>query len=319
MLAVAAPIANVDDVVNTATHTPPGANGEPVQKDDHLVQNEQVQTQPQSAVQMTFVDGSALRLEESSTVVLDNYAFDPNAQMSNGLVNLGAGIFRFTSNGKNDQGVILRTPAATIGIRGTDILINVGEKGVTKVDVLEGEIFLKPLGVGTGTTVMAGQSGMVGDADSDAKVGDIGAFATAAGGPPSPQGSSPSSSPSSDRADHHSSPSGTRTAGRSSGPSGSTGGSTGGTGGTGGDGGTGTGGEGGDGGTGDGGDGGTGDGGTGGTGGDGGTGDGGTGDGDGSTGHHHHDHHHHDHHHHGNHGDGNPGDGGSHHGGGNSQ
>ncbi|HWT99364.1 MAG TPA: FecR family protein, partial [Terriglobales bacterium] len=214
MAAHATPIANVDEVVNDATHIPPGATIEPVKKSDGLVQNEQVQTQPQSAVQMTFVDGSALRLEESSTVVLDNYVFDPKAQAANGLVNLGAGLFRFTSSGKDDQGVILKTAAATIGIRGTDIVINVQQKGVTRVDVMDGKVFMKPLGYGAGAMVEAGQSGLVLDGNTNVEVGDIGSFATAAGGPTSTNNQSN---------DHNGTPGGERTGKTSPGNTGSSG------------------------------------------------------------------------------------------------
>ncbi|HEX9448387.1 MAG TPA: FecR family protein, partial [Dongiaceae bacterium] len=160
---VADTIANVREVVNTATHMPPGAAGLPVHQDDKLVANEQVETQAESSVQMTFVDGSELRVEESSKIVLDNYVYDPSKQASNGLVKLGAGLFRFTSNGQNDEGVILKTSAATIGIRGTDIVVSVKPNGSTVVDVLEGKVFIKPAGAGAGADVVAGQSGMVTD------------------------------------------------------------------------------------------------------------------------------------------------------------
>ena len=71
-----------------------------------------------SAIQVEFVDGSQLSVEQSSEMVLSDYVFDGTAAA--GLINLNDGLFHFTSNGKPDQGVKLRTPVATIGVRGTE-------------------------------------------------------------------------------------------------------------------------------------------------------------------------------------------------------
>ena len=57
-----------------------------------------------------------------------------------GLINLNNGLFHFKSNGNDDQGVKLRTPVATIGVRGTEFLVHVDGDDVTIVDILSGGV-----------------------------------------------------------------------------------------------------------------------------------------------------------------------------------
>ena len=114
--ASAAGIATVVDVVNEGYRQPPGAEETTAKSADELVQNEALRTEAELTIAVKFVDGSELSVEQSSEMVLSDYVFDGSA--ASGLINLNNGLFHFTSNGNNDQGVKLRTPVATIGVRG---------------------------------------------------------------------------------------------------------------------------------------------------------------------------------------------------------
>src|SRR5689334_5828061 len=103
----AAGIATIQDVTNEGYRTPPGADETGAKPADELVQNEALRTEEESTISVKFVDGSELSVEASSEVVLSDYVFDGSA--STGLINLNDGLFHFTSNGNNDQGVKLRT------------------------------------------------------------------------------------------------------------------------------------------------------------------------------------------------------------------
>jgi hypothetical protein len=177
--ASAAGIATVVDVVNEGYRTPPGADETAARTADELVQNEALRTEEESAIQVEFVDGSQLSVEQSSEMVLSDYVFDGAA--ASGLINLNDGLFHFTSNGKPDQGVKLRTPVATIGVRGTEFLVHVDGNDATVIDILSGAVSAKPHGSGQEITCYQGQSILIADADEDAQCGDIGSFSTAAG------------------------------------------------------------------------------------------------------------------------------------------
>jgi len=177
--AQAAGIATVLDVVNEGYRTPPGAGEQDARPADELVQNEALRTEDESTIHVKFVDGSELSVESSSEVVLSDYVFDGKA--SAGLINLNDGLFHFNSNGQNDQGLKLRTPIATIGIRGTEFLVHVDGAEVTVVDILSGAVEAVPHGKGKAITCIAGQSILIAGPDQDALCGDIGSFTTAMG------------------------------------------------------------------------------------------------------------------------------------------
>ena len=177
--ASAAGIATVVDVVNEGYRTPPGADETAAKATDELVQNEALRTEEESVIQVKFVDGSELSVEQSSEMVLSDYVFDGSA--SAGLINLNDGLFHFKSNGNDDQGVKLRTPVATIGVRGTEFLVHVDGDDVTIIDILDGAVEATPHGQGKAITCVGGQSILIAGEDEDAQCGDIGSFSTAAG------------------------------------------------------------------------------------------------------------------------------------------
>ena len=177
--AKAAGIATVVDVVNEGYRTPPGADETAAKTADELVQQEALRTEKESAIQVKFIDGSELSVEQSSEMVLSDYVFDGSA--ATGFIDLNNGLFHFKSNGNNDQGVELRTPVATIGVRGTEFLVHVDGDDVTIIDILDGSVEARPHGTGRSTTCVGGQSILIAGEDEDAQCGDIGSFSTAAG------------------------------------------------------------------------------------------------------------------------------------------
>jgi hypothetical protein len=177
--AQAAGIATVTEVENDGYRTPPGHEELFARQADELVQNEALRTEADSIIQVRFVDGSELSVEPESDVVLSNYVFDGKA--SSGLINLNDGVFRFQSHGIDDKGVDLRTPVATIGIRGTEILVHVNGNDATVVDILSGAVEATPHGSGKSIVCVGGQSMLVSGPDANAICGDLGSFSTAAG------------------------------------------------------------------------------------------------------------------------------------------
>lgn len=177
--AQAAGIATILDVVNDGYRTPPGAGETTAKPADELVQNEALRTEDESTIQVKFVDGSELSIEALSEVVLSDYVFDGSA--ASGLINLNDGLFHFNSNGSGDQGVKLRTPVATIGIRGTEFLVHVDGNNATVIDILSGAVEATPHGSGQSIICYEGQSILIAGTDIDAMCGDIGSFTTAAG------------------------------------------------------------------------------------------------------------------------------------------
>lgn len=106
--------------------------------DDTVRHDEAITTAADSAARLLFVDGSTLSVGPSSSLTLDDFVYDPGRGMTTAVVELSAGVLRFVSGGAGAQAYTFRTPAATIGIRGTIIEIVVRSSGDTILRVLDG-------------------------------------------------------------------------------------------------------------------------------------------------------------------------------------
>ena len=86
-----------------------------------------------------FLDSSILKLTEHSKVVIDNYIFDPDPSKSKLALNMASGTARFITGALgriNKENISIRTPSATIAIRGTDFTTTVDELGRSLVILL---------------------------------------------------------------------------------------------------------------------------------------------------------------------------------------
>ena len=93
-------------------------------------------------IAVEFIDSSILKLTEHSKIVIDNYIFDPDPSKSKLALNMASGTARFITGklGRIDKkNISIRTPSATIGIRGTDFTTTVDELGRSLVILLPNE------------------------------------------------------------------------------------------------------------------------------------------------------------------------------------
>jgi len=182
LAAEAAPIGDVTEVVNLATHQLPGQPKLQARLADPLLPDELLETAHEARLKVGFIDGSILVLEANSQAVLDRHLFDPTTVGRDAAVDLNAGLFLFTSGGHGDESLMLRTPVTIIDLRGTILEVAVGLGGATDVTVIDGAVFVAPRGGGKGAMVEAGQKGRVASPDADVEVIDIALIIPAAGG-----------------------------------------------------------------------------------------------------------------------------------------
>ena len=86
---------------------------------EDVMANERVTTDAAGRTQLLFMDGSALTLGPDSDVVIDEFVYDPATKTGKLAFSATKGVFRLIGGkiSKQDE-VLLRTPTATIGIRG---------------------------------------------------------------------------------------------------------------------------------------------------------------------------------------------------------
>lgn len=120
--------------IKRATKTMPAAKG------SGIVKNDTVSTNSQGRFRITFNDSTTVNITENSRLVIDDFIYDGGGKAKGKLgLRVALGTVRYAS-GKvaknNPGGVNIRTPTATIGVRGTDFVMTVDEIGRTMVVLL---------------------------------------------------------------------------------------------------------------------------------------------------------------------------------------
>ena len=96
----------------------------------------------QGRIGITFLDESQVRLTEHSQLLIDEFIYDPDPSKSKMALNFASGTARFIT-GKlasiDKENISIKTPSATIGIRGTDFTVTVDELGRSLIILLPKE------------------------------------------------------------------------------------------------------------------------------------------------------------------------------------
>ena len=110
---------------------PPGALPRRLVLGQDVVFNEQITTEAGGQTQILFVDESTLSVGPNANMVIDQFVYDPNTGAGKFAASLTRGVFRFVGGklSKQDNAVTMRTPTATIGIRGGVMLVDLAADG----------------------------------------------------------------------------------------------------------------------------------------------------------------------------------------------
>ena len=93
----------------------------------------------QGRMNIKFIDETNLKLTEHTEVVIDEYYFDPDPSKSKMAMKFVSGTARFTTGRLGlvpKENIVITTPSATIGVRGTSFTTSVDELGRSLVILL---------------------------------------------------------------------------------------------------------------------------------------------------------------------------------------
>lgn len=130
-------IANADEAIGTIktlrgeVNVVRGATMIPATAGMRLMEADKVVTGANSAVGVAMQDDTLLSLGAKSATQLNEFRYDPVSRDGNMLVSVLKGSMRFVTGllGKQHPAAVgIRTPTATIGIRGTDFIVAVEDK-----------------------------------------------------------------------------------------------------------------------------------------------------------------------------------------------
>ena len=162
------PAAGAAEVVGAAARvlvwaysTPPGGSRKPLFVRDSVVMGAVVETVREGGLHVRFLDDSEIRLGPESRLTIDTFVYDPAAGRESASVRLGIGILRYISGRMRSDGVSIDSPVAGIGLRGTDLVVEVAADGTTYVAVDVGRVEVTARTSGASETVSTGQAVVV--------------------------------------------------------------------------------------------------------------------------------------------------------------
>ncbi len=101
---------------------------------------ERVETSAGGQAQMLFLDGSTLTIAPNTSLTLDEYVYDPDAQKGRMAASVTKGLLRFVGGKLSKDGsVALQTPSAQIAVRGGIALIDTEASGRTTATLIYGD------------------------------------------------------------------------------------------------------------------------------------------------------------------------------------
>ncbi|MBS0450737.1 MAG: FecR domain-containing protein [Proteobacteria bacterium] len=120
----------VKSVQGTVRLVGPAGEKRPLQVGDAVAAASRIESDADSGASVVLRDGTVLVLGPSSQLDLKQFSFDSTTQEGGMFVSLARGSMRMISGllGKKPETVRVDTQTATIGIRGTDFIVNSSDR-----------------------------------------------------------------------------------------------------------------------------------------------------------------------------------------------
>ena len=113
---------------------------------DTVFAKQTVATDGNGVGQFEFKDRTKLAIGPGSTVILDDFVYNPKSSGSKVVLELTRGSFRFMTGGADHDAYEIRTPTATIGVRGTAFDLYVADSGEVAIAMIDGAVQVCPRG-----------------------------------------------------------------------------------------------------------------------------------------------------------------------------
>jgi hypothetical protein len=136
-------------------------------KGTEIKTNDKVETK-NGKVKIVFKDDTNVTVTESSSLIIDDFVYDPKSGAGKLGLKAAAGTVRYVSGSiaKDPKNVKINTPTAAIAVRGTDFVMAVSETGSSMIMLMptceiEQNVNLKGLSCGSGAIDVETPAGIV--------------------------------------------------------------------------------------------------------------------------------------------------------------
>jgi len=143
-------------VVKNSVNGSNGGQTRVIKVGNGVFSNEVITTGTKSSTQLLFRDETSLTIGASARLTLDRFVYNPNSKAGDVVVNVVQGAFRFVSGSARPGSYKIKTPVASIGLRGTIVEGYVSPTGSLLLVIVEGSVIVNSAD-GTTITLGAGQ------------------------------------------------------------------------------------------------------------------------------------------------------------------
>lgn len=112
---------------------------------DEIYRQETVYTKEYGSIEITFDDDTNLTVGPSSEILIDDYVYSPSSGAGRAAISLARGAMRVISGRLPKDAILVATPVANIGVRGTDFTLDTASFGSVKIWVDEGVVTAAPI------------------------------------------------------------------------------------------------------------------------------------------------------------------------------
>ncbi len=133
-------VGSLADVRQNVYGAPPEGGEAAKHKGDPVTFQETLQTLDDSSALVRFIDDSKLALGAKSKVLIDEFVFDPKNAKGNAVIEISVGTLRWVTGDMPKGGTVIKTPTATLVLRGTDVVVHVHPDGTTDTTVNDGKV-----------------------------------------------------------------------------------------------------------------------------------------------------------------------------------
>ena len=151
-------VGSVETINVFAFGTPPENTKTPKYIAQKVVLNEILETVADGALVVNLMDDTQLTMGGSAQLIIDEMVYDPQTKKGNAIYKLAKGSFFYVSGALSEDNIVLDTPVATIGIRGTSIFIDIAPNGKLSVGVVSGLISVTSKSTSESQDISPGQS-----------------------------------------------------------------------------------------------------------------------------------------------------------------
>jgi hypothetical protein len=127
----------------------------PVFMGDHI------RTDAAGEAQLKFVDDTRLVVGPNSQVTIDSFVFNPDTTAKAVTIDAARGVFRFITGKSPKQAYTIKTPAATIGVRGTRFDLVVEADGTNRIAIFEGGVEVCDTGTPRRCALLTGRCNVI--------------------------------------------------------------------------------------------------------------------------------------------------------------